>query len=114
MAEIARSADNRGTAALKFAMPSLAGIRDCLVKIILNVFPASIDELRSLNQRNVYFSRKNVNEFIDTQFHTRCMIIIMSNVCSPHFDAYLTAPSRIMIDTISVSYSVLLTQILES
>ena len=95
MAEITRSADNRGTAALKFAMPSmLAEIRDCLVKIILNVFPASIDELRSLNPRNIYFSRKNVNESIDTRFHTRCMIIIINNVCPSHFDAYLTtAPS---------------------
>jgi len=91
MAEIACSADNRGTAALKFAMPSLAEIRDCLVKIILNVFPASIDELRSLNPRNVYFSRKNVNESIDfTRFHTHCMIIIISNVYPSHFDAYLT------------------------
>jgi len=61
-AEIARSTNNRGAAALKFATPSLAGTHDCLIKIIPNVFPASIDESRSLNLRNVYFSRKNVNE----------------------------------------------------
>lgn len=54
-AEIARSTDNRGAAALKFATPSFAGIHDCLVKIIPNVFPAPIDEPRSLNLCNVCF-----------------------------------------------------------
>jgi len=58
-AEIARSVDNRDAAALEFAAPSFAGIRDCLVKIIPNIFP-TIDEPRSLNPRNVYFPRKNV------------------------------------------------------
>jgi len=85
-AEIARSVDNHGAAALEFAAPSFAGIRDCLVKIIPNVFP-TIDEPRSLNPRNVYFSRKNVcrRTILRLLYDHYYEYMYLS-----HFDAYLT------------------------